>query len=89
MAGYANSGIAGWLIAADRHEEARAFFVEHHANGDASHPIVELEMKEVTQSLHECELLSWRNFFDVRELIRTRERRYRTALNFAFSWFGR
>ena len=81
-------GHAGWLVAADRHEEARAFFVKHHANGDTSHPIVELEMKEVVQSLHECELLSWKNFFDIRDLVRTRERRYRTALNFAFSWFG-
>lgn len=78
----------GWLVAADRHEEARAFFIAHHANGDPTHPIVELEMKEVIHSLRECELLSWRTFFDVRELVRTRSRRYRTALNFAFSWFG-
>lgn len=45
-------------------------------------------MKEVRHSLHECQLLSWRNFFDVRQLLNSRPRRYRTALNFAFSWFG-
>lgn len=45
-------------------------------------------MKEVVQSLQACQLLSWRNFFDVRELLNTRARRYRTSLNFAFSWFG-
>lgn len=55
---------------------------------DENHPIVELEMKEVIQSLHETKLLSWRNFFDIRELLNTRARRYRTALNFSFSWFG-
>jgi hypothetical protein len=76
------------LIAADRHEEARAFFVKHHANGDENHPIVELEMKEVIHSLQECRLLSWKNFFDIRELLNSPSRRYRTALNFAFSWFG-
>ena len=63
-----------WLIAADRHDE--------------NHPIVELEMKEVVQSLHETKLLSWRNFFNLRDLLNTRARRYRTALNFSFSWFG-
>jgi hypothetical protein len=45
-------------------------------------------MKEVVHSLHETKLLSWKNFFDIRGLLNTRERRYRTALNFAFSWFG-
>ncbi|KXL45117.1 MAG: hypothetical protein FE78DRAFT_90865, partial [Acidomyces sp. 'richmondensis'] len=77
-----------WLVAADRHEEARTFFVKHHANGDPDHPIVELEMREVIHSLRECQLLSWRNFFDIRELLNSRSRRYRTALNFSFSWFG-
>lgn len=81
-------GVVGWLVAADRHEEARTFFVKHHANGDPDHPIVELEMREVIHSLRECQLLSWRNFFDIRELLNSRSRRYRTALNFSFSWFG-
>lgn len=68
--------------------QARAFFVKHHANGDPNHPIVELEMREVIFSLQQCRLLSWRNFFDVRDLLTTRSRRYRTGINFAFSWFG-
>ncbi|KAK8196500.1 hypothetical protein M8818_006665 [Zalaria obscura] len=77
-----------WQVAADQHEKARAFIVKHHANGDASHPIVELEMSEIVQSLSTSTLLSWRSFFDIRDLLRTRARRYRTGINFCFSWFG-
>ena len=56
--------------------------------GDANHSIVELEMKEVVESLQESELLSYKNFFDIRDLIKTRPKRYRTMINFSFSWFG-
>lgn len=72
----------------EKYEEARAFVVEYHANGDANHPIVELEMAEMIASMREQGILSWRNFFDVRALFRTRSRRYRMMLNIAMSWFG-
>ncbi|MCJ1258557.1 hypothetical protein MMC24_006390 [Lignoscripta atroalba] len=77
-----------WLIAKDRHDEARALIVKYHANGDASHPIVALEMSEMTDNLREQGMVGWRQIFDVRDLFRTRSRRYRMMLNIAFSWFG-
>ncbi len=76
------------LIGMERYEEARAFVVEYHANGDPSHTIVELEMNEMTESMREQGILSWRNFFDIRMLFKSRSRRYRMMLNIAMSWFG-
>ncbi|QMW38221.1 hypothetical protein G4B11_001457 [Aspergillus flavus] len=77
-----------WLIAKDRHEEAQAFIVKYHANGDASHPIVVLEMNEMTNNLQEEGITHWRNFFDLSVLVKSRSRRYRLMLNLVFSWFG-
>ncbi|KAK8115673.1 general substrate transporter [Apiospora sp. TS-2023a] len=77
-----------WLVGKDRHEEARAFLVKYHANGDANHPLVDLEMSEMIESLRVEPITEWRNFFDLRVLVRTRARRYRTMLNVAFAWFG-
>ena len=75
-------------IGMERYDEARAFVVEYHANGDPNHPIVELEMNEMTASMREQGILSWRNFFDIRMLFKSRSRRYRMMLNIAMSWFG-
>ncbi|KAK8054355.1 hypothetical protein PG996_013656 [Apiospora saccharicola] len=77
-----------WLVGKDRHEEARAFLVKYHANGDANHPLVDLEMSEMIESLRVEPITEWRNFFDLRVLVRTRARRYRTMLNVVFAWFG-
>ncbi|MCJ1383567.1 hypothetical protein MMC17_006681 [Xylographa soralifera] len=77
-----------WLVAKDRHDEARAIITKYHANGDGSHPIVHLEMREMTDSLRAHPMTNWRQFFDLRDLFRTRSRRYRMMLNIAFSWFG-
>jgi len=77
-----------WLVARDRHEEARAFLVKHHANGDDDHPLIALEMYEMRESLRKDPVTSWRNFFDLRVLFKTRARRYRTMLNMVFAWFG-
>ncbi|KAK8015399.1 hypothetical protein PG990_008695 [Apiospora arundinis] len=77
-----------WLVGKDRHEEARAFLVKYHANGDANHPLVDLEMSEMIESLRVEPITEWRNFFDLSVLVRTRARRYRTMLNVVFAWFG-
>ena len=78
----------GRLIAKDRHAEARDFIVKYHANGDPSHPLVTLEMEEMTRNLKEEGLTHWRDFFDLSVFVKTRARRYRLMLNLAFSWFG-
>jgi nitrate/nitrite transporter NarK len=77
-----------WLIGKDRHEEARAFIVKYHANGDPDHPIVALEMNEMIDSLRAEPITNWRNFFDLSVLVKTRARRYRLMLNMTFAWFG-
>ena len=77
-----------WLVGKERYEEARAIIVEYHANGDEEHPIVELEMDEMRASLQNHVMLTWSNFFDLRQLFNTRARRYRMMLNISMSWFG-
>ena len=77
-----------WLIGKDRYEEARDFLVKYHANGDANHPLVALEMAEMTDSLRREPVTHWRNFFDLSVLYKTRARRYRLMLNMTFAWFG-
>ncbi|KAK8085837.1 hypothetical protein PG997_007108 [Apiospora hydei] len=58
-----------WLVGKDRHEEARAFLVKYHANGDANHPLVDLEMSEMIESLRIEPITEWRNFFDLRVVV--------------------
>lgn len=78
----------GRLIGKDRPEEARAILVQLHVNGDANHPLVDLQMREMEADLREQGMMTWRSFFDLRVLVKTKARRYRLMLNIAFSWFG-
>ncbi|RDW68144.1 general substrate transporter-6 [Coleophoma cylindrospora] len=41
-----------WLVAKDRVEEARNILVEYHAGGDTSSALVELEMREISDSIN-------------------------------------
>ena len=72
----------------ERFDEARAIIVQYHANGDATHPIVNLEMSEMAESMQNGGMMTWKSTFDIRNLFNTRARRYRLALCIAFSWFG-
>lgn len=45
-------------------------------------------MDEMAESLRKEGMLTWRNFFDIRVLFKSRSRRYRMMLNVSFSWFG-
>lgn len=64
----------------ERYEEAREIIIKYHANGDANHPIVKFEMDEMITSVQQQGLLTWRNYYDVRSLFKTRARRYRMML---------
>ncbi|KIW37688.1 uncharacterized protein PV06_10322 [Exophiala oligosperma] len=77
-----------FLVANDRVDEARQFIIKYHANGDPSHPIINFELNEIQANLRDVPLISWSNFFDIRILVKSRSRRYRSMLNFAWSWFG-
>ncbi|KAM0228235.1 hypothetical protein ACHAPO_010883 [Fusarium lateritium] len=86
--------MAASLVAPDtlpgpgRDEEAREFIVKHHANGDADHPIVAIEMHEIRDSLVEVQGRSQWACFDLRSLYKSPARRYRLLLVIAMSWFG-
>lgn len=77
-----------WLIGQERFDDARAIIVQYHANGDATHPIVNLEISEMAESMQNGGMMTWKSAFDIRNLFNTRARRYRLALCIAFSWFG-
>ncbi|KUL87884.1 hypothetical protein ZTR_03232 [Talaromyces verruculosus] len=77
-----------WLITRGREAEARAFIVEYHANGEADHPIVDIELNEIRESLREGGIRSARDYFDLRSLVRKRSSRYRLMLAIAMAWFG-
>lgn len=66
----------------DRQEEARKILTRYHANDVPDHPLVELELREMIASLRdEPPVTEWRSFFDLRQLVKTRGRRYRLGLN--------
>ncbi|ORY22178.1 general substrate transporter [Naematelia encephala] len=77
-----------WLIANNRHEQARRFLVKHHANGDESSPVVAIEMNEIEASLADVNLNNRFRYFDLRSLFKTRARRYRLMLAITMAWFG-
>ncbi|EJU05893.1 sugar transporter [Dacryopinax primogenitus] len=77
-----------YLVGKGRAAEARAILVKFHANGDETHPLVDLQMQEMEAALQREGMLTWKNFLDVRSLFRTRGRAHRMLLNVAFSWFG-
>jgi MFS family permease len=77
-----------WQIAQGKQEEAREFIVKHHANGDADHPIVAIEMQEIEESLAEVRSRSAWACFDLRSLFKSRARLYRVMLVITMGWFG-
>ncbi|KAH8178511.1 sugar transporter domain-containing protein [Sarocladium implicatum] len=77
-----------WQIANGQDEKARAFIIEHHANGDADHPLVAIEMQEIMASLETIRERSAWACFDVRSLFKTRARLYRLMLAVTMAWFG-
>ncbi|KGO35900.1 Major facilitator superfamily domain, general substrate transporter [Penicillium expansum] len=79
-----------WLVSKGRIEEARAFFVKHHAGGDEASPIVDFEMQEIMQHMETGEegatKVPWK------EMLRTQANRRRTLiaviLGFYSQWSG-
>ncbi|KAF3922647.1 hypothetical protein ABW21_db0201703 [Orbilia brochopaga] len=78
-----------WLIANNRVEEARQIIIRYHANGNAAHPIVNLEMSEMVEDLKSSGgLMTAASYFDISTLFRTKGRRYRIFVLVCMSWFG-
>lgn len=40
-----------WLIANGRHEEARSVLAKFHTGGEEQHPLINLEMSEITEAI--------------------------------------
>ncbi|OTA57993.1 general substrate transporter [Hypoxylon sp. EC38] len=77
-----------YLIANDQYEKAREIITRYHANGDSTHPLVALQMKEMLGTVQGVPKATWKDLLDLSVLVETRSSRYRLMLNVAFSWFG-
>ncbi|XXH02124.1 hypothetical protein Hte_008492 [Hypoxylon texense] len=75
-----------WLMANDRREDAERFFVKYHSDGDASSPLVKLQIDEIIEqmSMYRDENPWW----DFRELFNSRPARYRTFMVVGMAFFG-
>ena len=75
-----------WLIMKDRREEAIAVLAKYHGEGNPQAPIVELQVREITE-----DMAVTRNdnpWWDFRELCNTRASRYRLYMVIAMAFFG-
>ncbi|KAI2642316.1 general substrate transporter [Xylaria nigripes] len=77
-----------FLVLNDKHEQARQIIIKYHTNGDPNHPLVDLQMREMIQSVQGIPRSSWRDLVDLRVLVESRANRYRLMLNMVFSWFS-
>lgn len=77
-----------WLIAHGREDEARKVLTKFHANGDPTHPIIEIQMMEMQAELESAPISSFKDYFNILSLVNSRSKRYRMFLVCAWSWFG-
>jgi len=76
-------------MANSKESEAREFIVHYHANGDANHPIVAVEMAEMAESIRMSGgMMSAKTYFDWSSLFSSKGRRYRVFVLVCMSWFG-
>jgi MFS family permease len=75
-----------WLLSKDRREEAIAIMAKYHGNGDENSPLVQLQLREITDDYSQA-----RNdnpWWEFRELFNTRAARYRLAMVICMAFFG-
>jgi MFS family permease len=75
-----------WLLQKDRREEAIAVMAKYHGNGDTNHPLVQLQLQEITE-----DFAATRNenpWWDLSELVNTRAARYRLSMVILMAFFG-
>ncbi|EUC32829.1 hypothetical protein COCCADRAFT_5518 [Bipolaris zeicola 26-R-13] len=75
-----------WLLANDRREEAIAIMAKYHGNGNEDSPIVQLQLREITEDF--AQTTNENAWWDFRELVHTRAARYRLAMVIAMAFFG-
>uniref|UniRef100_A0A060T8J8 ARAD1D12012p n=1 Tax=Blastobotrys adeninivorans TaxID=409370 RepID=A0A060T8J8_BLAAD len=77
-----------WLLAHGKPEKARKILTELHANGVENHPIVEIQMAEMHAELENNPISSFKEYFNIWDLVNSRSKRYRMFLATTWSWFG-
>lgn len=77
-----------YLYSKNKPEEAEAFLVKYHANGEENHPIVRLEMQQISQSFKANKVLKPKEYLDFRVFFNTKVGRKRFFLVLAWSWFN-
>ncbi|EGP82771.1 unnamed protein product [Zymoseptoria tritici ST99CH_1A5] len=75
-----------WLILNGRKEEAVAVLAKYHGDGDASSPLVELQVREIVEDMVDSR--DTNPWWDYRELLNTRAARYRLYMVIAMAFFG-
>ena len=73
-------------MANDRHEEAIAVMAKYHGEGDRDSPIVQLEFREMMEDISITG--SDKRWWDYRELVNSKEVRYRSMLVVAMGMFS-
>jgi len=79
-----------WLVAQDRIDDARAFLTKYHAGGDASSPLVDFELREMSESIQlEKQINSQTSYLDLFSTPANRRRSLIAAiLGFYTQWSG-
>ncbi|WPH01330.1 Hypothetical protein R9X50_00416900 [Acrodontium crateriforme] len=75
-----------WLMANDKYEEALAILARYHGEGDASHPIVQMQLKEMASQISTQS--SDKKWWDYRELWNTHSARRRLICVCGMAAFG-
>jgi sugar porter (SP) family MFS transporter len=75
-----------WLMAQDKHDEAAKVLAKYHGDGRLDHPIVQLQMKEMSTSIAIDG--SDKNWWDYRELWNTHSARRRLICVIGMACFG-
>ncbi|EME79582.1 uncharacterized protein MYCFIDRAFT_37642 [Pseudocercospora fijiensis CIRAD86] len=75
-----------WLMANDRYEEAMNILARYHGEGSTSHPVVEMQLKEMAHQISTD--ASDKKWWDYRELFNTHSARRRLICVIGMAMFG-
>jgi MFS family permease len=75
-----------WLLQKDRREQAIAIMAKYHGNGDVNHPLVQLQLQEITEDF--AATRTENPWWDLSELVNTRAARYRLSMVILMAFFG-
>jgi MFS family permease len=76
-----------WLIANDRHDEARRIIAKYHDAGDMDSGLVKLEMAEMDRSIRKE--ASDKRWYDYSDVWSSRSARYRTFMVVSMAFIGK